>query len=259
MSARVVAVVQARASSQRFPQKVLADVEGHPVLVRLLRRLRGSSECSALAVATSTREDDDVVADLAESEDVAVVRGPLDDVLERYRLAAEALDAEAVVRVTGDCPLVDPHVIDDVVRRFRESSADYVSNVRPPTFPDGLDVEVISRTALDRSAREAALPSEREHVTVYIAEHPELFRSENVAHDPDLSRMRWTVDYPDDLAFVRGVFRTFRRREDVFGMEEVVAALACDQRMAALMPTRARNEGLARSRASEEPWLDSAG
>ena len=149
--------------------------------------------------------------DLAESEDVVVVRGPLDDVLERYRLAAEALDAEAVVRVTGDCPLVDPRVIDDVVRRFRESSADYVSNVRPPTFPDGLDVEVISRAALDRSAREAALPSEREHVAVYIAEHPELFSSENVAHEPDLSGMRWTIDYPDDLEFVRAVFRRFPR------------------------------------------------
>ena len=259
MSARVVAVVQARASSQRFPQKVLADVEGHPVLVRLLRRVRGSSECSALAVATSTREDDDVVAHLAESEDVAVVRGPLDDVLERYRLAAEALDTEAVVRVTGDCPLVDPRVIDDVVRRFRETSADYVSNVRPPTFPDGLDVEVISRAALERSAREAARPSEREHVTEYIAEHPELFSPENVAHDPDLSDMRWTVDYPDDLEFVRAVFRRFREREEVFGMEEVIAALAHDTELAALMPTRARNEGLALSQAEERPRLDSGG
>jgi spore coat polysaccharide biosynthesis protein SpsF len=253
MSAWVVAVVQARASSQRFPQKVLADVEGHPVLIRLLRRVRASSECSSFAVATSTREDDDAVARLAESEDFAVVRGPLDDVLERYRLAAEALDADAVVRVTGDCPLVDPRVIDDVVRRFRETSADYVSNVRPPTFPDGLDVEVISRPALERSARDAALPSEREHVTLFVAEHPELFSPENVTHDPDLSDMRWTVDYPDDLEFVRAVFRRFRGREEVFGMEEVIAALASDTQLAALMPTRARNEGLAHSRAEERP------
>jgi len=259
MSARIVAVVQARASSQRFPLKVLADVEGRPVLGRLLRRVRGSTACAAVAVATSTREDDDAVARIAENEDVAVVRGPLDDVLERYRLAAEILDADAVVRLTGDCPLLDPRVIDDVVRRFRETSADYASNVRPPTFPDGLDVEVISRAALERSARDAALPSEREHVTVYIGEHSELFSSANVAHDPDLSDLRWTVDYPDDLEFVRAVFRLFRGREEVFGMEEVVAALAHDAQLAELMPTRARNEGLALSRAEERPRLDSGG
>jgi spore coat polysaccharide biosynthesis protein SpsF (cytidylyltransferase family) len=253
MSARIVAVVQARASSQRFPQKVLGDVEGRPVLARLLGRVRESAECAAVAVATSTREDDDAVARIAEDEDVAVVRGPLDDVLDRYRRAAEALDADAVVRLTGDCPLVDPRVIDDVVRRFRETSAHYVSNVRPPTFPDGLDVEVISRAALERSAREATLPSEREHVTVYIAEHPELFPPENVAHEPDLSDMRWTVDYPDDLEFVRAVFRRFRGREDLFGMEEVVAALARDTELAALMPTHARNEGLTLSRPRNGP------
>jgi spore coat polysaccharide biosynthesis protein SpsF (cytidylyltransferase family) len=251
MSTRVVAVVQARASSQRFPQKVLADVEGLPLLARLLRRVRASGECAAVAVATSIREDDDAVVRVAAGEDAEVIRGPLDDVLERYRLAAEALAADAVVRITGDCPLVDAHVVDEVVRRFRESSADYVSNVAPPTYPDGLDVEVISRSALDRAAREAALPSEREHVTVYIAEHSESFRSKNVTHDPDLSAMRWTVDYPDDLQFVRAVFRAFRGREDAFVMEDVLEALGRDPRLAALMPSRARNEGLARSRTAD--------
>src|SRR5262249_31837260 len=127
MSARVVAVVQARASSQRFPQKVLADLEGRSGLARGLRRVRGSRECPVVALATSTGRDDDAVELIADNEGVAVVRGPLDDVLERYRLAAEALDADAVVRVTGDCPLADPRVIDDVVRRSLESSADYVS------------------------------------------------------------------------------------------------------------------------------------
>jgi spore coat polysaccharide biosynthesis protein SpsF len=251
MNARIVAVVQARASSQRFPQKVLADVEGRPLLARLLRRVRASGECSAVAVATSTRNDDDAVVRVAGEEDVALIRGPLDDVLERYRLAAESLDADAVVRITGDCPLVDPRVVDEVVRRFRESSADYVSNVAPPTYPDGLDVEVISRAALDRAAREAKLPSEREHVTVYIAEHPELFGSANVTHEPDLSAMRWTVDYPDDLEFVRAVFRSFSGHEDSFGIDDVLEALERDHRLAALMPARARNEGLARSRTAE--------
>jgi spore coat polysaccharide biosynthesis protein SpsF (cytidylyltransferase family) len=235
MSARIVAVVQARTSSQRFPQKVLADVEGQPLLARLLRRVRASAECSAVAVATSTRDDDDAVAHLAEGEGVPVIRGPLDDVLERYRLAAETLDSDAVVRITGDCPLIDPRIVDKVVRKFRESAADYVSNVAPPTYPDGLDVEVISRTALDRAAREAALPGEREHVTPYIRQHPELFGSEVVVHEPDLSSMRWTVDYPEDLEFIRAVFRVMSGRDDAFGLEDVLAAIERDSRLAELM------------------------
>jgi spore coat polysaccharide biosynthesis protein SpsF (cytidylyltransferase family) len=254
---RIVAVVQARTSSQRFPEKILADVGGSPLLARLLRRLRSSRECAALAVATSTTRDDDAVAAIADAEGVSVVRGPLNDVLERYRIAAETLDADALVRVTGDCPLVDAQVVDSVIRAFRAADVDYASNVRPPTFPDGLDVEVVSRDALERAAREAMRPSEREHVTLYIAEHPELFRSQNVTHAPDLSAMRWTVDYPDDLEFVRGVFRTFRGREETFRLEDVLAALASDDALARLMPADSRNEGLGQSLDAERARIHS--
>lgn len=254
---RIAVVVQARTSSERFPQKVLADLEGAPLLARVLRRASRSAECAVTAVATSARTDDDAVAQLAAEEGAAVVRGPLEDVLERYRLAAEQLDADAVVRVTGDCPLVDPRVVDHVVRAFRAGAADYASNVRPPTFPDGLDVEVISRAALERAAREATSATEREHVTPYIADHPELFAPENVTHEPDLSAMRWTVDYLDDLEFVRAVFRAFRELEDEFGMDDVLGALAGDPRLSALMPAHTRNDGLERSRAAERPPIDS--
>jgi spore coat polysaccharide biosynthesis protein SpsF (cytidylyltransferase family) len=257
VSARVVAIVQARASSERFPQKVLADVEGLPLLARLVRRVRVSGECAAVAVATSIREDDDAVARIAVDEDVAVIRGPLDDVLERYRIAAEELDADAVVRITGDCPLVDPNVVDAIVRTFRSSGADYVSNVHPPTYPDGLDVEVLSRDALERVAREAVRPSEREHVTLYIAEHSERFTIENVAHTPDLSALRWTVDYPEDLEFVRGVFRAFHGAAESFRTEDVVELLARDSKLSALMPTHERNTGLARSRAADDSPIHS--
>jgi spore coat polysaccharide biosynthesis protein SpsF (cytidylyltransferase family)/RimJ/RimL family protein N-acetyltransferase len=236
---RIPVVVQARTSSVRFPRKVLADLEGRPVLARVLERVRRCSECASVAVATSIRPDDDAVARAAADEGVRVVRGPLDDVLERYRLAAEALAADAVVRITADCPLADPKVVDEVVRTFRASGADYVSNVRPPTFPDGLDVEVISRPALERAAREADSVADREHVTAYIAAHPEMFPSKNVTHEPDLSAMRWTVDYPEDLEFIRAVFRTFRGRESRFETEDVLNAVARDPHLAALMPTGA--------------------
>lgn len=247
----VVAIVQARVSSSRFPGKVLADVEGAPLLARLLRRLLHSRECGAVAVATSTAPEDDAVAAIAASEGVASVRGPLDDVLERYRLAAERLDADIVVRVTGDCPLLDPALVDAVVRRFRETGVDYASNIHPPTFPDGLDVEVVSRAALERAAREARRPSEREHVTLYIAEREDIFSHTSVTGDPNRSAMRWTVDHPEDLAFVRAVFRTFRGREESFSAADLVAAVESESALRALMPDRVRNEGLLISRERE--------
>jgi spore coat polysaccharide biosynthesis protein SpsF (cytidylyltransferase family) len=250
-SEATVAIVQARASSSRFPGKVLADVEGVPLLARVLRRLLRSTECVRFAVATSTSPDDDAVVRLGEAEGVEVVRGPLEDVLERYRHAAEATHADAIVRLTGDCPLLDAAVVDRVVRAFAESGADYASNVHPPTFPDGLDVEVISRSALERAAREARRPSDREHVTLYVATHGHLFSHASVSTEPDLSGMRWTVDYPDDLVFVRAVFRRFRGREDVFGALDVLRMLEVDEELRRLMPTHVRNEGLARSLAAE--------
>jgi spore coat polysaccharide biosynthesis protein SpsF (cytidylyltransferase family) len=247
----VVAIVQARASSARFPGKVLADVEGAPLLARVLRRLRRSSECDRVALATSVSpEDDDLVA-IAETEGIEVVRGPLDDVLERYRVAAEKLDADVIVRVTGDCPLVDPAIVDEVVRRFARGDVDYASNVHPPTFPDGLDVEVLSRAALERAAREARRPSEREHVTLYVAEHPETFAQGVVAAKTDRSWMRWTVDYPDDLEFVRAVFGRFHDRPDTFDSADVLYALESDPELRALMPEHTRNEGLTASLEAE--------
>ena len=246
----IVAVVQARSSSKRFPGKVLADVEGVPLLARVLQRLLRSRESDRFAVATSTAPSDDAIAAIAEEAGVEVVRGPLDDVLERYRLAADALDAGVVVRVTGDCPLLDPSVVDRVVQRFAESGADYASNVHPPTFPDGLDVEVLSRSALEQAALDAHEPNDREHVTLYVARHPERFTHTSLTADVDRSAMRWTVDYPDDLEFVRAVFRLFRGREDEFTTEELLAALEREEPLRRLMPTHTRNEGLAASLAA---------
>jgi spore coat polysaccharide biosynthesis protein SpsF (cytidylyltransferase family) len=245
--ARLVAVVQARASSTRFPGKVLADLGGKPLLRRLLDRLRRSRQVAEVVVATSTLADDDQVAALAEEASLAVVRGPLDDVLERFRIAADRHRADAVVRITGDCPLVDPELVDTVAQLFRSSSADYVSNVSPPTYPDGLDVEVIARGALERAAAEATRSTDREHVTLFIARQPDRFPHLNFTNDVDLSELRWTVDYPEDLDFVRAVFAAFPGREEAFGYREVVVALETQPGLRALMPTLPRNEGLAES------------
>lgn len=202
----IVAIVQARMGSTRLPGKVLADLGGRPMLARVLERLGRARSLDAIVVATSTEPGDDPVAELGRELGVPVFRGSEEDVLDRYAGAAGHFDADAVVRITADCPLIDPELVDRVVERFRESGADYASNTLERTYPQGLDVEVFSREALERAAREARETWERAHVTPFIYRHPELFSLTGIRHEADASRHRWTVDTPEDLDFVRAMY-----------------------------------------------------
>ncbi len=196
---RVAAVVQARAGSTRFPGKVLATLHGRALLEHVLDRA-GAARCAdAVVLATTTAMGDDAVADLGERAGVVVFRGPEEDVLQRFVMAAASVDADVVVRLTGDCPLLDPRMIDRVVRALLESGSEYAGNVAPPTYPDGYDVEALTVACLIRLDREAAREYEREHVTARAREHPESYRQAAVACRRDLSRIRLTVDTPADL------------------------------------------------------------
>jgi spore coat polysaccharide biosynthesis protein SpsF len=208
-SARTVLVVQARTGSTRLPNKVLADIGGEPMLARVVRRARLSRLVSEVVIATSTLPTDDPIEALATSLGVRCIRGSERDVLDRYLQAADATNADVVVRITADCPLIDADVVDDVVRTLIDSdeSVDYCSNVLTRTFPRGLDVEAFTRAALERTAAEARAPREREHVTLYMVEHPELFRQRSVTSPVDAGRHRWTVDEEADLSFVRAVYQ----------------------------------------------------
>ena len=193
-------------SSTRLPGKVLEQIGGSCVLDLLLLRLREASELQGVVVATSSDASDDPIARLTEAGGTPVVRGPLEDVLERYRLAAAEHPSDAVVRITADCPLVDPDVVDLVVRRWREGDEQYVANViEPRTFPKGLDVEVVSHGALDAAAAEARDPYDREHVTPYLRSRPERFAQARVAHEPPYGDVRLTLDTPEDLEALRAL------------------------------------------------------
>lgn len=196
-------------TSTRLPGKVLADIGGRPALGLELERLARARELDEVVVATSVEVSDDPVAQHAGGAGLRVVRGPLHDVLERYRLAGEALGADAIVRVTGDCPLIDPAVVDSVVARWRDGSADYVANVIPPrTYPVGMDAEVVSWPALAAAAAEATEPYDREHVTPFVRARPERFAQERVDRVPALGDLRLTLDTPEDLALLRAVAAT---------------------------------------------------
>ena len=245
----IVGVVQARVGSSRLPRKVLADLGGMPVLARVVERLRRARRIDQIVVATTVLPADAPVAELAADLGVPCVRGSEDDVLGRYEQAAREWPADRIVRITADCPLLDPDVVDAVVAASDEATWDYAANINPPTYPDGLDVEVMRRSALARAAREATLRSEREHVTLHIRNHPERFRLRNVTQVPDRSRMRWTVDEPADLAFARAVYAELG--DGPWGQRDVVALLERQPSIGASNDGIARDEGLARSLLSD--------
>lgn len=203
-------IVQARMTSTRLPGKILCDVAGRPMLARQLSRLKGMAGGGEIIVATTDLPSDDPVVDLARKEDVGWFRGDEHDVLSRYLGAAREARADLIVRVTADCPLIDPVISDSVIRSLLEhGGADYASNVIKRTYPQGLDTEVFYRDTLERVARMARSLPAREHVTWFIArERADLFVNVSVTDKDDNSDLRWTVDTSDDLAMVRRVYET---------------------------------------------------
>ena len=199
---KTVAIIQARMSSTRLPGKVIKPIGGIPAILLMIRRLQTAKNIDHILVATSLDVSDDELVKIVESSGFDCYRGNLSDVLARFYSAAQVSHADIVVRITGDCPLVDPEIVDQVVSKLIESQSDYATNTLPPTYPDGLDVEAFTFKSLESAYMQAKLTSEREHVTPFIRNHPELFKIVNIEGDRDLSHLRWTVDYLDDYHFV---------------------------------------------------------
>lgn len=222
---KTVAILQARMTSTRMPGKVLAQLAGQPMILRQLERIRRATTLDEIVVATSTDSSDDELVAVLEANGTRVIRGDLDDVLGRFLKAMDATQPDVVVRLTADCPLASPKVIDQVVTAFHDTGADYVSNTMKPTYPDGLDVEVVRADVLRAVAEEATDQPEREHVTLGVYRRPDRYRIENVAGDEDLSSLRWTVDTPEDYAFVTRIYDALYANNPDFEFEDVLAYL----------------------------------
>jgi len=238
---KVVAIVQARTGSTRLPNKVMKPIGGVPMIGLLLSRLRCAKEVNEVVVATSVSAGNRPLVDYVRSLGYACVEGSESDVLDRYVQAGRAHAADIMVRITGDCPLVDPELVDEMVRDFKASSFDYLCNNYPPTFPDGLDVEVFTLNALERAHRETAKQFDREHVTPYFRTQG-LFKTSTIRNPEDLSALRWTVDEACDLEVVDAVFGSFHPRID-FSWREVQALQAHDPNLFSANQTISRNEG----------------
>jgi spore coat polysaccharide biosynthesis protein SpsF (cytidylyltransferase family) len=223
---RRVIVVQARTGSTRLPGKVLMDVAGRPMLEQLLKRLQRCRRADDLVVATTEREDDAPVVAIARAVGARWFRGSEDDVLSRYLGAASEARADIVVRITADCPLVDPAVTDRVIAELErpDEACDYASNVMPRTFPRGLDSEALFRDSLERLARLASTKPEREHVTLGVRERwSHLFLTRSVVDAEDNSDCRWTVDTADDMTLIRRLYADLELSTKPLPYREVLA------------------------------------
>ncbi len=205
---KIVAIVQARMGSTRLPNKVMKLIEGEPLIALLLKRLANATEVDQIVVATSVDPRNDVLAEQVAALGYVCSRGSESDLLDRYIQAARAAGADVVVRITGDCPLVDPTLVDEAIRRFRKSEVDYFSNVDPPMYPDGLDIEVFTRAALELSAQKTDAQFDHEHVTPWLRRSSDVRRAA-MLNSEDLSDLRWTVDEPADFEVISQVFAHF--------------------------------------------------
>lgn len=248
----ILAVLQARTSSSRLPGKVMLPLAGAPMLQRQLERIVRARRIDRLVVATSDRPEDACVVELAEKSGAAHYAGSLDDVLDRFYRAAEPFAPDWVVRLTGDCPLADWNVIDGCIDFACAGGYDYASNALNPTWPDGLDVEVMTFAALRTAWEEADKPLQLEHVTPFIIRQPERFRLGSYENEVDLSGFRWTVDEPGDFAFVSAVYDALYPKNPAFATADILALLAARPELIGLNAGIERNEGL---RKAEEALL----
>jgi spore coat polysaccharide biosynthesis protein SpsF (cytidylyltransferase family) len=251
----VVGILQARTSASRLPGKVLLPILGEPMLFRHVERLRRSVEMDVIVVATSTDPSDDALTAACHDRNVPCARGSLDDVLGRVVQIARPYRPDAIVRLTGDCPLADSALIDKVVRGFWAGKYDYLANCFPPTFPDGLDAEVIRFACLEEADREAVLPSHREHVTPFCRAHPERFRIGNMSSPVDMSHLRWTVDGPEDFEFVRLVYERLYPTKPDFTTEDILSLVEREPALQAMSAQFTRNEGSRTSLQADAEYL----
>jgi len=221
---RSVAIIQARMGSTRLPGKVLKDVGGQSVLARVVRRAGRATLLDDVAVATSILSEDDVIAEDCIRLGVHCFRGDQADVLDRYYRAAQFCRADVVVRITADCPLIDPELADNTIDEFIEQRPDYASNSLVPTYPSGLSVEVFTLVALQRAWREATQSYQRAHVTPYLYENPQLFSILSLTAEADYSRYRWTLDTEEDLETIRAIYQHFANR-DTFNWRDALALM----------------------------------
>ena len=237
-----IIIIQARMESTRFPGKMMADLLGKTVIGHVISRVKKCKLVDKIVLATTTSNEDDLLESEAKKEGISVFRGSEDDVLDRFYQAAKKYEATIVVRITGDCPLIDPKIIDKTINFFNNEKCDYASNTNPPTFPDGMDAEVFSFNSLEKAWKNAKLKSEREHVTPYIKKNEEIFSNKNLENEQDISKYRMTIDEAEDLIAVKRILENINDKEN-YGLSDIMKVLESDKKIIEINRKYERNEG----------------
>ena len=242
---KVVAIIQVRMSSSRLPGKVLMPLVGKPVLAHIIERLFYCKTIEKIVVATTNESSDDLVADYCTNNNIDCYRGSLEDVLDRYYQSAKIHHADPIVRITGDCPVVDPVVVDAVINGYL--SGKYDSYGLGGEFPDGLDCTVFSFSAIERAWKEAKLKSEREHVGPYIENNPHIFKNGMIKLFNGLGGYRWTLDEPKDYELLRIIFDNLYHPNSPFLVDEILKFINDNPHLLSLNSSIVRNEGYLKS------------
>ena len=240
------AIVQARLSSSRLPGKVLKSIAGQPMLALQLERIKRIRGVDKIIVATSDREEDQAIAALCEELGIDCYQGSLDDVLDRFYQCAKQFQLSHVIRLTGDCPILDPEIVSRLIDYYREGQFDYCNNFEACTYPDGLDCEIFSFAVLEQAWQQAQKPSEREHVTPFIRHH-DGYKKGEIKSDQDISHLRWTVDNPEDFELITQIYQQLYPDNPLFVTADVLKLIKQQPHLATINTHIVRNEGMLKS------------
>ena len=246
----ILGIIQARTGSSRLPSKIFLEFCGKTDLYHVYNRVKKSKMIDSIIIATTDKKSDDSVVEFCREEHINCYRGNEDDVLDRFYHCCEQyglIESDIVVRITADCPLIDPHIIDEVIQHLQDNDYDYVSNAIEPTYPDGLDVEVFLFSSLKKSWEDAELISEREHVTPYIRNHKEFFKIGSYKNDIDLSYYRWTLDETEDYQLINEIYANLYDSENMFTTKDILSFLDENPQLKELNSKYSRNEGYLKS------------
>lgn len=239
---KVTIIIQARTGSRRFPKKVLAKIQNKPLIWHVINRAKKVRAVQQIILATSRKKEDQTLLKIARKTNIIGYAGDEKNVLNRFYKCALEFNADPIIRITGDCPLIDPKIIEMLLCIYKKNKFNYVTNTLHPTYPDGLDIEIFSFKVLKKINEVAKLKSEREHVTPYLRKNIKKFKIYNLEYKSDLSEYRWTVDEKSDLKFVRKIYSLMKPKL-IFGLPEILKVININHKLLEINQGIRRNEG----------------
>jgi spore coat polysaccharide biosynthesis protein SpsF len=243
---KITVMIQARTGSSRLPGKVLSKIENKPMVWHVINRVKKIKSVQQIALITTKEKSDQILLEIAKENKIIGFSGKTSDVLNRHYQCAKEINADPIIRITSDCPLIDPKIVEEMIQFYLKNNYDVVSNTITPSYPDGLDIEIFSFNALKKAAKEAKKKHDREHVTTYFGSHTKKFKIYDYQNKSDLSNFRWTVDKIQDIQFVRAVYSKIKPKK-VFSMNEVLQILKKYPKIIEINKGIIRNEGHSKS------------